>query len=68
MMARVRDILGGAGLAEVVHDDDGEAHVSRGDLSGSVVFKRVAEGHSDLPRIYVRALLESAGFASIAPR
>ncbi len=68
MAGRVRGILGNAGLAESVRDDDGDSDLDGRDLTASALFKRVRESHADLPRTYVRVLLESAGFAHIAPR
>ena len=38
------------------------------DLTAPVVFKRVRRAHADLPKAYLRALLEAAGFAQISPR
>jgi hypothetical protein len=68
MVGRVRDILTPAGLAEGVRDDDGDSDLDERDLAAPALFKRVRQSHADLPRIYVRALLETAGFARIATR
>lgn len=48
---------------QALHDDDGEGDLERSDLTHAVVFKRVPREHSDLPRAYVKLLLEAAGFA-----
>jgi hypothetical protein len=68
MVGRVRDILGPAGLAGDVRGDDGDSDLDEHDLTAPALFKRVRQSHADLPRTYVRALLESAGFARIARR
>jgi hypothetical protein len=68
MVARVGDILGPVGLAHSVRDDDGNSELDGEDLTAPVVFKRVARAHADLPRAYLRALLEAAGFARISSR
>jgi hypothetical protein len=68
MVARVKDILDPVDLAHGIHDDDGDTDLAPEELLGPVLFKRVARAHSDLPRMYARALLETAGFAPIAPR
>jgi hypothetical protein len=68
LVTRVKDILDSVDLVQGVHDDDGDTDLAPEQLLGPVLFKRVARAHSDLPRTYVRALLETAGFAPIAPR
>jgi hypothetical protein len=65
-MAQVaRDALGEAGLADLLFDDDGEDDLAEEDLAHPLVFKRVPRDHSELPRAYVRALVESAGFEHV---
>jgi hypothetical protein len=68
MVGRARDILGAVGLADGVRDDESDSDLDAGDLTVPVLFKRVRQSHAELPRTYVRALLESAGFARIAAR
>ena len=48
---------------DLVCDDDGDAELSEEDLARPVVFKRVPREHPELPRAYVRSLVEAAGFA-----
>jgi hypothetical protein len=67
MAARIRDILGPLDLAGGVHDDDDATDPTAEDLKAPVLFKRVPVAHAALPRTYVRALLEAAGFARIEP-
>jgi len=67
MARRARDILGAAGLAQGVREEDSGSDLDEKDLSVPVLFKRVGRAHADLPRAYVRALLEAAGFARIPP-
>jgi len=65
-MARLaRDMLASSGLARTLHDDDGEGELDGTALKHPVVFKRVRLAHAELPRAYVRALAEAAGFARI---
>jgi len=68
MVGRVSDILGPVGLVRSVRDDDGDSELDGEDLTAPVVFKRVRRAHADLPKAYLRALLEAAGFAQISPR
>ncbi len=46
-------------------DDDEETELDPASLARSIVFKRVARAHGDLPRAYFEALLESSGFTRI---
>jgi hypothetical protein len=65
-MAQVaRDALGEAGLADLLFDDDGDEDLAEEDLAHPLVFKRVPRDHAELPRAYVRALVESAGFEHV---
>jgi hypothetical protein len=66
MVGRVMDILGPVGLADGVRDDESDSDLDERDLTAPALFKRVRRSHADLPRAYVRALLESAGFARIS--
>jgi hypothetical protein len=66
MVGRVRDILGPVGLADGVRDDDSASDLDERDLTAPALFKRVRRSHADLPRAYVRTLLEYAGFARIS--
>ena len=52
-----------AGWSDVVYDDDGDAELDPKALTHPIVFKRVPRSHRELPLAYVRALVESAGFA-----
>jgi hypothetical protein len=45
--------------------DDGPGELAPAILRDAVVFKRVPVGHSEVPRTYVRAIVEAAGFAPI---
>jgi hypothetical protein len=65
MARRARDILGSAGLAQGVREDDSGSDLDEKDLGAPVLFKRVERAHAELPRAYARALLEAAGFARI---
>jgi hypothetical protein len=49
----------------LVFDDDSDSELDASALVKPWVFKRVARAHGELPRAYVRVLLESAGFARI---
>jgi hypothetical protein len=60
-----RDVL--AALPGALFDDDGDGDLSATMLQHPVVFKRVPLAHSALPAAYVRAVVESAGFARIPP-
>jgi pimeloyl-ACP methyl ester carboxylesterase len=68
MMDGIRDVLEPLDLAARVADDDSASDLAPGALGGAVVFKRVPSAHADVPRLYVRALLEAAGFSRIDPR
>jgi hypothetical protein len=52
-----------AGLPDLVYDDDGDDDLGEDALAHAIVFKRVPREHPDLPRVYLRPLIESAGFA-----
>jgi hypothetical protein len=67
MARRAKDILGSAALAQGVREDDSGSDLDEKDLAAPVLFKRVSRAHADLPRAYVRALLEAAGFARMPP-
>jgi pimeloyl-ACP methyl ester carboxylesterase len=45
--------------------DDGAGDLSSAALANPVVFKRVPVGHSEVPRTYVRAIVEAAGLAPL---
>lgn len=68
MARRVGDILADVGLTGSVREDDSGSDLDASDLAAPVLLKRVSRAHADLPRTYVRALLEAAGFARIASR
>ena len=61
------DVARGAAGAYLrrVSDDDGDTDLSSEALARPVVFKRVPREHSELPRAYIRPLLNAAGFARI---
>jgi hypothetical protein len=48
-----------------VWDDDSEADLLAEALARPVVFQRTTRGHSDLPRAYLKDLIQSSGFARI---
>jgi hypothetical protein len=50
-----------------VYDDDGDGALSPASLESAMVFKRVATPHGALPREYMRAIVEEAGFARTVP-
>jgi hypothetical protein len=58
-------LSGSESASASVHDDDGEDELDEATLAFPVVLKRVPREHPDLPRAYVRALVEAAGFARI---
>jgi hypothetical protein len=60
-----RESLAAEGLAGVLYEDDGNQDLDPTALTHAVVFKRVPGPHSDLPRRYLRGLVEAAGFAHI---
>jgi hypothetical protein len=64
-LERIRSALGAAGIGQAIYDDDSDRAIDPGGLRRPIVFKRLADEHSDLPRVYVRPLLENAGFASL---
>jgi hypothetical protein len=70
-LARSRDLAArtraDAELRDRVYDDDTEAELDPAALARPLVFKRVPVAHGELPRAYVRAILEAAGFAPLAP-
>jgi hypothetical protein len=49
---------------DLVYDDDSEVDLPEAALARAVVFKRVPREHADLPRAYVRSLVQAAGFAA----
>jgi hypothetical protein len=53
------------GAGTTLHDDDGDDDLDEASLAFPVVLKRVPRDHMDLPRAYVRSLVEAAGFARI---
>jgi hypothetical protein len=53
------------GSSAMLQDDDGEDELDQASLAFPVVLKRVPREHQDLPRAYVRSLVEAAGFAPI---
>jgi hypothetical protein len=55
------------GAETMVFDDDTDGEVDAAALAFPVVVKRAPAAHPDLPRTYVRALIEAAGFARIEP-
>ncbi len=65
-LARIAgDTLEDARLGSAFYDDDGEKDVDPDALAHSIVFKRVPREHAAMPGVYVRQLLEAAGFARI---
>jgi hypothetical protein len=54
-----------SGWPRAVSFDDADAELERSALESPFVFKRVPQAHGDLPRAYVRSLVEAAGFAPI---
>jgi hypothetical protein len=62
LLGKTLDILGVAS----VRADDRDSDPTGEDLMAHMLFKRVPESHADLPRVYVRALLENAGFARVS--
>jgi hypothetical protein len=60
-----RAALAEVGLAAALYDDDGNDEVNTAALAHPVVFKRVPRAHTDLPRAYLREVVEAAGFAHI---
>jgi pimeloyl-ACP methyl ester carboxylesterase len=60
---------GAAGAyADRVYDDDRNAELAEGNLARPVVFKRVKQGHSELPEAYLGVLLRAAGFAPVTDK
>jgi hypothetical protein len=57
--------LRSAGLGATVALDDSEGALDEALLTHPVVFKRVSGPHGELPRVYLRELIEAAGFAHI---
>ena len=62
---RAAEALTRAGVPEALADDDVEAPVEASALAHGVVFKRVPGPHGELPRAFLRELLQAAGFAHI---
>ena len=58
-------VLAAQGGESTVADDDGEEDLDEASLAFPVVLKRVPREHLELPRTYVRALVEAAGFARL---
>jgi hypothetical protein len=58
-------VLETAGLGGKVALDDSEGALDPALLTHPVVFKRVSGPHGELPRAYLRELIEAAGFAHI---
>jgi hypothetical protein len=65
---RSRGMLGRAGLANALFEDDGEGDLGPEMLRHPVVFKRVPRPHAALPAAYARLVFEAAGFAPIGRR
>jgi hypothetical protein len=61
-------MLGRAGLAGALSDDDSGTEAHADSLAHPVVIRRVAAAHGDLPRVYVRAVVAAAGFAQLRDR
>jgi hypothetical protein len=53
------------GFEGVLTDDDGDREPSERQLARPIVFKRVPQQHSELPRAYVGSLVRAAGFAPL---
>ena len=56
-----------AGWRGALYANDADDDLDSRALAHAIVFKRVPRAHSELPRVYVRTLLEAAGFATIGP-
>ncbi len=63
----VRLDLERANLADALHDDDVDDDPPPSSFAVPVVFQRVRDAHGDLPRLYVRRLLEASAFANVSP-
>jgi hypothetical protein len=65
-MARAaRAALDGAGLLDLLYDDDSDEELAEEDLAHPLVFKRVPRDHALLPRAYFREIVDAAGFAHV---
>lgn len=65
--AMARRTLDDPELRDRVYDDDTDAPLDPAALAHPIVFKRVPLAHAELPRTYVRPLLEAVGFARLNP-
>jgi hypothetical protein len=65
---RARAMLGHAGVASALFEDDGEGDLGADMLRHPVVFKRVPLPHAALPAAYARVVFEAAGLAPIGRR
>jgi hypothetical protein len=57
----------GAHGMDMYDDDTNTPLLDAAPLSRGAVFKRVPEAHADLPRTYMRGVLETAGFRVVPP-
>jgi hypothetical protein len=64
-LERIREVVGTADIGEPVYYDDSDQAIAPAVLRHPIVFKRVPDEHSDLPRVYVRLLLENAGISRL---
>jgi hypothetical protein len=65
MAGEVKSALARVGLEGAIRVDDRDGELDSPALASPVVFKRVPRPHGELPRAYMRALIEAAGFARI---
>jgi hypothetical protein len=65
MARQAQEALAAAGLPGDGYDDDGDLELDAAALARPVMFKRVSRPHGELPRAYVRQVLEASGFAHI---
>jgi hypothetical protein len=66
MALAAHSALARAGLARDLYDDDSDQDLEAASLAHPVVIKEVPRPHTDLPRTYMRELMQAAGFAHIA--
>jgi hypothetical protein len=65
---RAREFFARAAMPNAVFEDDSDEEPGAAMLQRPLVFKRVPLAHSALPAAYVRAVVESGGFARIPAR
>lgn len=67
MRAAASEAVSAAGWPQALYASDLDDDLAPAALDHAIVFKRVPQSHSELPRRYVATLLEAAGFAAILP-